>query len=76
MSSRTLRHARLVTYTCQWCRCAHTELRYPSPPPRYCPACKPRAQNARAAAVRACRLQAQEQARARPAAEWPRRRTR
>jgi hypothetical protein len=75
MSSRTLRHARLVTYTCAWCGQEHTELRYPSPPPRYCPACQPLAQHARAAEYARLRRE-QAQARARPAAEWPRRRTR
>ena len=76
MPTRTLRHARPVTYTCHWCAREHTELRYPSRPPRYCPACKPHAQTARAAAAHARRQQEQAQGRARPAEEWPRRRKR
>jgi hypothetical protein len=39
--TRTLKQ-REVTYTCQfpYCEQTVTELRYPGPTPRYCPACK------------------------------------
>ena len=74
-STRTLRHARPVTYTCQWCTREHTELRYPSPAPRYCPTCKPHARHARVAEWERRRRE-RAAARAQRSLEWPRREAR
>jgi hypothetical protein len=67
---------RAVTYTCQFPYCGHTvtELRYPGPTPRYCPACKQQQERWRreddrdAAAARMRRLRDQRRA-ARPQSE-------
>ena len=46
--TRTIKE-RPVTYTCEWCNTERTDMRYPSPTPRYCPECKAEAQTALAA---------------------------
>jgi hypothetical protein len=66
---RTLKQ-REVTYTCQFPYCGQTvtELRYPGPTPRYCPACKQKQERWRreddrdAAAARMRRLRDQRRA--------------